>query len=133
MSMTSRTHNGVTPELCHLSDPHGRQQGLPDFHLEHLSDKDLSRSADQSAVINDRSLKVVQQGLEMEDHLRCTAGKIQKCVSDITLSKFFLIISHCSSYYSITSVVPSCQFFFEYISIFNLNCPGGECFSGSII
>lgn len=24
------THNGVAPELCHLPDPHGGQQDLPD-------------------------------------------------------------------------------------------------------
>ncbi len=65
----SLTHNGVTPEFSHLSDPHGRQQGLPDLHLEHLSDKDLSWPAGESAVIDDCSFKVVQQRLEMENQL----------------------------------------------------------------
>lgn len=70
----SSTHSGVAPELGHLSSPHGRQQGLPDLHLEHLPDKDLSRSAGQSAVVDDRAFKVVQQRLEMENQLGWKEG-----------------------------------------------------------
>lgn len=65
----SSTHSGIAPELSHLSDPHGHQQGLPDFHLEHLSDKDLSWPTSQSTVIDDGSLKIVQQCLEIENQL----------------------------------------------------------------
>lgn len=82
LSVTSVfTHHGVTPELSHLSDPHGHQQGLPDLHLEHLSDKDLSWSACHSAVINDRSFKIIQQRLEMENQLGWKEGRteINKC------------------------------------------------------
>lgn len=68
------THSGVTPELSHLSDPHGHQQGLPDFHLEHLSDKDLRWSGSQSTVIDDCPFKIVQQRLEMENQLGWKQG-----------------------------------------------------------
>lgn len=68
------THNGITPELSHLPDPHGPQQGLPDLHLKHLSEKDLRRHASQSTVIDDRSFKVVQQRLEVENQLGWKEG-----------------------------------------------------------
>lgn len=69
------THHRIAPELSHLSDPHGRQQGLPDLHLEHLAHEDLGRPAGQSAVVDDRPLQVVQQRLEMENQLEAEAGE----------------------------------------------------------
>lgn len=69
VGVCAETHSGVAPELSHLSDPHGSQQGLPDFHLEHLSDEYLRRSAGQSTVIHDGAFEIVQQSLEMENQL----------------------------------------------------------------
>lgn len=69
VGVCAETHSGVAPELSHLSDPHGSQQGLPDFHLEHLPDKYLCRSAGQSTVIHNGSFKIVQERLEMENQL----------------------------------------------------------------
>lgn len=69
------THHRITPELSHLPNPHGRQQRLPDLHLEHLPHEDLRWPPGQPAVVHDRSLKVVQQRLEMENQLEVEAGE----------------------------------------------------------
>lgn len=71
----SVTHHGVTPELCHLPNPHGHQQRLPHLQLEHLPHEDLRWPPGPSAVVDDRSLKVVQQRLEMENQLEAGAGE----------------------------------------------------------
>lgn len=76
--MQRQTHSGVAPELGHLADPHGSQQGLPHFHLEHLSNKDLSRPSCPPAVIHDRAFKVVQQRLEMENQLGYRGRRSEK-------------------------------------------------------
>lgn len=63
------THNGVTPELCHLVDPHGRQQGFPDFKLEHVPHDDIHGLAHLLAVVYHRALLVAFCGAEMKGHL----------------------------------------------------------------
>lgn len=63
------THNGVTPELCHLPNPHGAEQCLPDLQLEHLAHDDLHGHASFPAVIDHRALKVILQRLEVEGEL----------------------------------------------------------------
>lgn len=78
VGVCAETHSGVAPELSHLSDPHGSQQGLPDFHLEHLPDKYLRWSASQSTVIHNGSFKIVQQRLEMENQLGNTERGTRK-------------------------------------------------------
>lgn len=75
VSLQAVTHHRITPELSHLSNPHGCQQGLPDLHLKHLAHEDLSRPAGQSAVVDNRPLEVVQQRLEMEHQLEAEAGE----------------------------------------------------------
>lgn len=63
------THNSVTPELCHLPNPHGAEQRLPDLQLEHLAHDDLHGHASFPAVIDHRPLKVIFQRLEVEGEL----------------------------------------------------------------
>lgn len=63
------THNDVTPELCHLTDPHGRQQALPDVQFKHVADHDLHRRPHHFAVIYHCAFIVAQLGAEVERHL----------------------------------------------------------------
>lgn len=63
------THNGITPELCHLPNPHGAEQRLPDLQLEHLAHDDLHGHASFPAVVDHCPLKVILQCLEVEGEL----------------------------------------------------------------
>lgn len=52
------THNGVTPELSHLPDPHGGQQGLPDIQFKHVANHNLHGRPHHFAVIYHRTIIV---------------------------------------------------------------------------
>lgn len=68
------THNGVTPELGHLVQAHGRQQGLPHLELEHVAQDDVHGVARLLAVVNHRPLLVAFCGAEMKRHLLAKRG-----------------------------------------------------------
>lgn len=70
MSIIFVTHDGVAPELGHLTSPHGGQQGLPNVQFEHVADHYLHGPPDNLAVVYHRALIVAQLGAEVERHLR---------------------------------------------------------------
>lgn len=65
----SLTHGDIAPELGHLSDPHGGEQGLPDLQLEHVPDHHLHWHARHLTVIYHRTIIITQLCTEMEGHL----------------------------------------------------------------
>lgn len=64
------THNDVTPELSHLTDPHGGQQGLPDVQFKHVADHYFHGRPHHFAVIDHRTVVITQLGAEVERHLQ---------------------------------------------------------------
>lgn len=65
----SSTHNDVTPEFSHLSDPQRGQQGFPDVHFKHVADYYLHGRPHHFAVIYHCPLIITQLGAEVESHL----------------------------------------------------------------
>lgn len=68
------TYDGVTPELGHLADAHGRQEHLPDLQLEHVPDDNVHGVAHALAVVYHGPLVVALRGAEVEDHLVAETG-----------------------------------------------------------
>lgn len=63
------THNDVTPELGHLTDPHGGQQGLPDVQFKHVANHYLHGRPNRLAVIYHCAFVITQLGAEVKHHL----------------------------------------------------------------
>lgn len=71
------THNCVAPELCHLSDPHGGQQSLPDVQLKHVANHNFHGCPHHFAVIYHCAVIITQLGAEVERHLEAKGRDYQ--------------------------------------------------------